>query len=109
VLFFAGTFLLLRSVMLQLLAFDPTQRLSAEATLKILSRRSQHSPADRRDLSLPPCETVAMLSTLNLEGDTSSTSSDFWRLETFLQVSDVSSVQSMRHDELTWKNELYDC
>jgi hypothetical protein len=87
-----GIFLLLRSVMLQMLAFDPTHRLSADVALKIMARSTLHLPeaSMQRPASPPPANTVAVVagspngSALGGEvgGD-----GDYWKLENILRVS----------------------
>ena len=77
----AEVFVLLRGVMLQLLSFDPTQRLSAEAALKIFASSPFSSAASnvKRATSPPPCPA---------EFDTDADSyGDFWKLESILRVS----------------------
>ncbi len=74
-------FVLLRGVMLQLLSFDPTQRLSAEAALKIFAS-SPFSPSAshvQRATSPPPCPAE-----FDTDGDSYG---DFWKLESILRVS----------------------
>ena len=84
-----GTFLLLRSIMLQMLAFDPTHRISAEAALKIISRSAQPPPAShtQRAASPPPaaCNRVR-------EEDDGGGDGDFWKLESIFGVSGLRSV-----------------
>jgi hypothetical protein len=71
--------------MIQLLAFDPTHRLSADAALKFISLRSTVQP---QLCNLPPTRVVpphACSGTADSEkGDGSD--GDFWRLENILQV-----------------------
>jgi hypothetical protein len=82
----AEVFVLLRGVMLQLLSFDPTQRLSAEAALKIfasspfLPSASQPSASHVKRSTSPPPYPVEF----DTDGDSYG---DFWKLESILRVS----------------------
>jgi hypothetical protein len=75
--------------MLQMLAFDPTHRISAEAALKIISRSAQPPPAShtQRAASPPPaaCNRVR-------EEDDGGGDGDFWKLESIFGVSGLRSV-----------------
>ena len=99
----ATVFLQLRSIMMQMLMFDPTHRLSAEAALKILSRNPLPPTAAQRNASPPPPSPVKspLPPVCNLNagsggagggrgesgGDGGNSSGDFWRLECILQAS----------------------
>ena len=91
----ADTFLLLRSVMVQLLAFDPTQRLSAEAALKILHRGSLRPSEGRLQQGASPPRASAAAGNENAEGagDVGACDGDFWKLESILRVGDLRATQ----------------
>ena len=85
------TFLLLSSVMKQLLAFDPTQRLSAEAALKLLHRGSLR-PSEgllQRGASPPRASVAAGNENAEGAGDVGACDGDFWKLESILRVGDL--------------------
>jgi hypothetical protein len=78
--------------MLQLLAFDPTCRISAEAALKILSRSAQPQP-QQHAASPPPAASVAACSPNRLRrGYDGGGDGDFWKLERILGVSRMQSA-----------------
>ncbi len=88
---FADTFLLLRGVMMHLLAFDPTHRLSAEAALKILHRGSLGPSEGQLQRGASPPRAAAAAGPENSEGagDDGACDGDFWKLESILRVGDL--------------------
>ena len=91
----ADTFLLLRSVMMHLLAFDPTQRLSAEAALKLLHRGSLRPSEGRMQQGASPPRASAAAGNENAEraADVGACDGDFWKLESILRVGDLRATQ----------------
>ena len=78
--------------MLQMLAFDPTHRLSADAALKIMARSAAHLPEahTQRDASPPPANAVAVVAGSPngcAQGGEVGGDGDYWKLENILRVS----------------------
>ena len=91
----ADIFLLLRGLMLQLLAFDPTHRLSADAALRVMA---YGSPVKSQRERSPPHHVAASAGNQNREDalGASGSDGDFWRLESILRVSGGGDVRACR-------------